>query len=187
MIICLVGASGTGKTTIQNELCNVMGCNKIVPYTTRKPRSTEIDGRDYHFVSNSVFANMASEMAEYEEYSENRFYGTLKNQYSNSTVAIAVLTPNGIRQIRKNLPDVGLYVVFIDAPLKDRVLRYIKRCGDSFDYSDMTEISERVQRDFGMFKGFENEADLVVYNSNGTNIYGVVNDIWKKSRTSLFV
>lgn len=181
MIICLVGASGVGKTTIQNELCNVAEYQRIVSYTTREPRAREIDGTDYHFINNTAFMHMIDEFAEFEEYSAGRLYGTLKSQYNIVSDAVVVLTPHGVRQLKKNVSDADFFIVYIDAPLKDRVLRYIKRCDDNLSYSDITELTERIQRDFGMFRGFEDEADLIVNNPYGTCISSIVGEIWKNS------
>lgn len=86
MIIALLGASGSGKSTLENELANKYGYEKIVSHTTRKQRVGEVNGKDYHFIDNETF-NEALErglFAEYEEYSQNRFYGTLKTDYTST-------------------------------------------------------------------------------------------------------
>lgn len=168
MLIALVGASGTGKSTIEREISKYTDYEKIVSWTTRQPRVGEKNGVDYHFTSNEEFQKTIDLFAEYEEYSHGRFYGTMKIQYDNSKKQITVLTPHGVRQIKKKMPDLDIFVVYITANLKDRVMRYINRCGNNLSYSDMTELSERVSRDFGMFRGFEDEADFVIDNSDGT-------------------
>ena len=168
MLIALVGASGTGKSTIEWEITKITDYEKIVSWTTRQRRIGEKSGIDYYFKTNEEFQNNLELFAEYEEYSKNRFYGTMKAQYDNSKKQTVVLTPHGVRQLKKKMPDLDVFVVYITAGLKDRVIRYIERCGKTLTYSDMTELSERVSRDFGMFRGFEDEADLVIDNSNGT-------------------
>ena len=55
MTIVLLGASGSGKSTIENELSTHHGFSKIVSYTTRKPRNNEENGKDYYFVDNETF------------------------------------------------------------------------------------------------------------------------------------
>ena len=52
MIIVLLGASGSGKSTIEQELATHHGFKKIVSYTTRKPRDGEENGKDYWFTDN---------------------------------------------------------------------------------------------------------------------------------------
>ena len=51
--------SGTGKTTIlKRVMTELPGLSFSVSHTTRMPRSGEIDGKDYHFVSESEFQEM---------------------------------------------------------------------------------------------------------------------------------
>jgi len=50
LIICIVGASGSGKTTASMILQQQFGWNAIVSYTTRPMREGEINGKDHWFV-----------------------------------------------------------------------------------------------------------------------------------------
>lgn len=50
IIICIVGASGSGKTTASMILRQLLGWNPIVSYTTRPMRDGERNGRDHWFV-----------------------------------------------------------------------------------------------------------------------------------------
>lgn len=50
LIICIVGASGSGKTTASMILQQQFGWNAIVSYTTRPMRKGEINGKDHWFV-----------------------------------------------------------------------------------------------------------------------------------------
>lgn len=50
LIICIVGASGSGKTTASMILQEQFGWNAIVSYTTRPMRKGEKNGRDHWFV-----------------------------------------------------------------------------------------------------------------------------------------
>ena len=176
MNIVLLGASGSGKSTIENELAKHCGYNKVVSYTTRKPREGEVNGKDYYFSDNETFNVMLKDglFAEYDEYSQNRLYGTLKSDYIEGD-KVVVLTPNGYRQLIKNCPNEKFFTVLVEASLGTRIKRYIDRCGvNSFTFDDKNEICSRVERDFGMFLGLEKEVDLVVYNDQGSDIKNVV-------------
>ena len=60
----------------------------------------------------------------------------------------------------------GCVRVLVDAPDGVRVQRSLSRIGaEKATLSDLTEIFERVQRDFGMFQGYESEADVVIDNT----------------------
>lgn len=180
MIIVLLGASGSGKTTIENKLSENFGYKKIVSYTTRKPRKNEIGGKDYMFVDNIMFINMIRNglFAEYDEYSQSRMYGTHKYDYTGDDDKVVVLTPNGLRQLKKNCPDLKIFSILVDASLGTRIKRYIDRCGvEKFDFNDKNEIAARVERDYAMFIGLEKEVDMVIYNSEGADVDELVDEV----------
>lgn len=180
MIIVLLGASGSGKSTIENELATHYGFEKIVSYTTRSPREGEENGKDYYFVDNDTFNEVLNRglFAEYDEYSQNRLYGTLKSDYVSGENKVAVLTPNGLRQLKKNCNSDDIFTVLVRASLGTRIKRYIDRIGvNKFNYDDKNEIASRVERDFAMFLGLEKEVDLVIDNNDGANISSLVAEI----------
>lgn len=179
MIIVLLGASGSGKSTIENELATHHDFKKIISYTTRKPRENEENGKDYYFIDNDTFNEILNRdlFAEYDEYSQNRLYGTLKSDYVDGD-KVVVLTPNGLRQLKRSCPSEDVFAVLVEASLGTRIKRYIDRCGvNKFNFDDKNEISARVERDYGMFLGLEKEVDLVVQNNEGTDIKKLVSDI----------
>lgn len=184
MVVVLLGASGSGKSTIENELSVHHGFEKIVSYTTRQPRENEENGRDYYFIDNDTFEEILSRdlFAEYDEYSQNRLYGTLKSDYISGENKVAVLTPNGLRQLKKNCNSDEIFTVLVRASLGTRIKRYIDRVGvNKFTYDDKNEIASRVERDFSMFLGLEKEVDLVVDNDDGTDIKELVAEILKNA------
>lgn len=184
MIIVLLGASGSGKSTIENELATHHGFEKIISYTTRQPRAGEENGKDYYFTENNTFAAMINTgvLAEYDEYSQGRLYGTLKADYADGN-KVVVLTPNGLRQLKQNCPQENIFTVLVNASLGTRVKRYIDRCGvNQFTFDDKNEIASRVERDFAMFLGLEREVNLIVENNEGTDINDVVNEILETER-----
>lgn len=180
MIIALLGASGSGKSTLENELASKYGYEKIVSHTTRKQRVGEVNGKDYHFIDNETFNEALGRglFAEYEEYSQNRFYGTLKSDYSSTKDKVVVLTPNGFRQLKRNCQEDNIITVLVEANLGTRMKRYIDRCGvDKFNFDDKNEIAARVERDFGAFLGVKDEVDLVVHNDEGVSISDLTKEI----------
>lgn len=183
--IVLCGASASGKTTIQDYLAEHLGYKKIITYTTRERRGSEVENQDYHFVSNKEFNRLIEDgfFAEYEEYSQGRFYGSAKHDYVGGNNVI-VLTPHGIRSVKKNL-DISdnVITVYVDTNLGNRVIRYIERIGaDNFTFDDKNEISARVERDFGMFLGIEDEVDLVVDGNESIEeiIHAITSEIYRR-------
>ena len=80
IMVILSSPSGVGKTTLTKKIQQKYQSFKIsVSHTTRLPRSNEIDGVDYHFVSNEKFLEYVKQnkFYEYAKIFEN-YYGTLK-------------------------------------------------------------------------------------------------------------
>ena len=72
--------SGAGKTTIVRHLLGKdLGLRFSVSAATRKKRDHEVDGRDYHFMSEEKFKELVEMGAfvEWEEVYPGNFYGTL--------------------------------------------------------------------------------------------------------------
>jgi guanylate kinase len=59
-LFIISGASGAGKTTLATELLKISRIKRVVTYTTRPPRSVEMNGEDYFFVSIKEFIKLES-------------------------------------------------------------------------------------------------------------------------------
>ena len=80
MMFVLSSPSGAGKTTLTKKLVkNNSNFRLSISHTTRKPRSSEIEGKDYYFVDENEFNTLISkdEFFEHAKIFDN-FYGTLK-------------------------------------------------------------------------------------------------------------
>ena len=80
--VILSSPSGGGKTSIARELLTRRtDVAYSVSCTTRLPRSGEVDGRDYHFLSTGEF-EAARERGDFAESAEvhGRMYGTLRRE-----------------------------------------------------------------------------------------------------------
>ena len=161
MIIALVGESGSGKTSVSKYLVKNSKYNieNIVTYTTRPPRNTEIDGIDYHFMSEEQFIDRGSEdfFAEIGIYNE-WMYGTSNESITNNSTKnkIIILTPYGLRQIRNK--GIDIYTVYLYVPRRDRLIKMLER-GDNIE-----EAYRRNLSDVGQFDGIYDEADLIIKN-----------------------
>ena len=59
LLIVISGPSGVGKDTVLQRMKERrMPFHFVVTATTRPPRSGEVHGRDYFFISNDQFAEM---------------------------------------------------------------------------------------------------------------------------------
>ena len=150
---------------------------KMVSYTTRPPRPGEEDGIDYHFVSDEKFKEMEKrgEFAETGAY-RGWCYGSAKVDYQHN--ALAVLTPHGMRQVKKTFSGSSEYdikVVYLDVPRRDRLIKILQR-GD-----DIEEAYRRSLSDLGQFDGIRDEANIIVKNPGFTkSAQDVAAEIYEK-------
>ena len=161
-MLVIIGESASGKSSVARYLVNNFGFNNIVTYTTREPREGEVNGIHYRFINKSEFEHMSTlgSFAETAEYNGWR-YGSVKNDYEDdSDKKVAVLTPHGIRQIRKN--GIDIFVVYIEIHRRDRLIKILQR-GDNIE-----EAYRRSLSDVGQFDGIKDEADLIIKNNGYT-------------------
>lgn len=82
-LIIFSAPSGAGKTTIVKHLLQQdFGLEFSVSATSRQPRSGEVHGKDYYFLSEEEFREKIEkdEFLEWEEVYNGIFYGTLKSE-----------------------------------------------------------------------------------------------------------
>jgi len=80
IMVILSSPSGVGKTTLTKKIQQKYQSFKIsVSHTTREPRSNEVEGVDYHFISQKKFKELIKENKFYEHAKIfGNFYGTSK-------------------------------------------------------------------------------------------------------------
>ncbi len=131
-ILVITGPSGVGKgTLIKGLLERDPGLELAVSATTRAPREGEVNGVDYHYLSDADFDRRvaAGEFIEHAEYAGNR-YGTLRSELNRPARAIVLeIDVQGARQVRESLPEATL--VFIAPPsFEDLQRRLAGRASD---------------------------------------------------------
>ena len=61
-LFIISAASGAGKTSLVKKLLTLINDLTLsISHTTRDPRPSEIDGKDYFFVTNKIFEAMIKE------------------------------------------------------------------------------------------------------------------------------
>jgi guanylate kinase len=129
-VFVITGPSGVGKgTLIRGLLARIPELQLSVSATTRRPRPGEVDGVDYHFLSDEEFDRKvtAGAFVEHAAYSGRR-YGTLRSELERRTAAgipvVLEIEVQGARQVRRTLP--SAVQVFIvppsDAALRERLV-----------------------------------------------------------------
>ena len=172
-LFIIAAPSGCGKTSLVKALLeNSKNLAVSVSHTTRKPRKGEIDGENYHFVSNETFEQMISnnDFLEYAEVFGN-MYGTAKtNIYEKLDSNINIILEidwQGARQVRQNMPEV--ISIFILPPSKNVLLERLTTRGQD----DKATISERMKN---------SEKEMSHYNEFG---YLIINDQFDSALNNL--
>ena len=175
IMVILSSPSGVGKTTLTKKIQQKYKNFKIsVSHTTRTPRSNEVDGVDYHFVSKEKFKELIDEKKFYEHAKifEN-YYGTLKKNVDETIKENDILFDidwQGTKQLSKfkNLKLIKIYLITDKDELKNRLINRNQNTDE--------EIKKR-------FNSFDediqhwNDYDYIIINKNLENCFKQIEKI----------
>jgi guanylate kinase len=122
-ILFIISApSGSGKSTLVNQLRSLVDNLEFsVSYTTRAPRGSEEEGREYHFTTREEFERMvrADEFLEHAEVFGN-CYGTARRSLDDARAhgkdLLLDIDVQGASQVRGKMPDAVSIFVMPPAP-----------------------------------------------------------------------
>ena len=177
IMVILSSPSGVGKTTITKKIQQKYQKFKIsVSHTTRKPRSNEVDGVDYHFVNHKRFKELISKN-EFYEYAKifGNYYGTSKesvlNLLKNKNDVLFDIDWQGTQQLSK-FKELKLIKIFLLPPNKRELEnRLVQRNQDNINI-----ISKRL-------KAYDNDVhhwsdyDHVIINDNLEHCFSQIEKI----------
>jgi guanylate kinase len=118
-ILFIISApSGSGKSTLVSQLRTLVeGLDFSISYTTRAPRGSETDGREYHFTTRDEFERMIAE-GDFLEWAEvfGNYYGTAVSALGHAREAgkdlLLDIDVQGAMQVMKKMPDaVSIFVL----------------------------------------------------------------------------
>ena len=166
--ICIVlsSPSGAGKTTISRKMLEKdLDIKMSVSYTTRKARDGEVDGVDYHFVSQEKFKEMINKR-EFLEHAQvfGHFYGTprkfVETQLNSSKDVVFDIDWQGTHQLKEKMGD-NLVSIFILPPsMVELEKRLRQRAKDTDDV-----VADRMKKASDEISHWD-EYDYVIVNEN---------------------
>ena len=175
-LIVISGFSGAGKGTVVKRLLNKYDDYALsISATTRKPRSGEVDGREYFFKTREEFLQMIEkkQLIEYAEY-VNNYYGTPKEYVLSELAAgkniILEIEIQGALNIKKQFPDALL--IFITPPSASELEKRLYGRGTE----DEETIKARLKR-AGEEASYASQYDYIVVNDNLEDCVDKINKI----------
>ena len=188
IMVILSSPSGVGKTTLTKKIQQKYHSFKIsVSHTTRAARSNEVNGVDYHFVSQSEFETLIKEKKfyEYAKIFEN-FYGTLKKNVDKTIIKNDIIFDidwQGTQQLSK-FKNLKLIKIFLITENKDELKKRLL----SRNQNTVAEVEKR-------FNAFDDDVkhwkdyDYIIINKNLDVCFKQIENIImnsKKNLSSLF-
>jgi guanylate kinase len=118
LVYIISAPSGSGKSTLTNEILKLVPSLVFsISYTTRAPRGSEQNGKQYHFVTAGEFERMAND-GEFLEYANvhGSCYGTsrgfLREAGKSGQDLLLDIDVQGAAQVKKNLSDaISIFVL----------------------------------------------------------------------------
>jgi guanylate kinase len=148
-ILFIISApSGSGKSTLVSQLRTLVeGLDFSVSYTTRAPRGSEEDGREYHFVTREQFEAMIAR-GEFLEWAEvfGNYYGTALSALEHAKALgkdlLLDIDVQGAMQVMKKLPEaVSIFIL----PPSPRVLQMrLRNRSEAENMTDEAVIEQRL-------------------------------------------
>lgn len=130
LLLIISGPSGVGKTTITRGVeRSIPGSVFSVSATTRAKTEADVEGVDYHFVTDEVFQGMV-ERGEFLEHAGvfGKRYGTPRDwvveQLKRGRLVILEIDVQGAIQVKRQMP--GAFAIFILPPSEETLLERLR-------------------------------------------------------------
>ena len=177
-IFLIVGCSGSGKTTITEQLEQKYGLKSIQSYTTRQPR---YDGETGHiFISDEEFDKL-TDMVAYTEFAGNRYCATAEQVEDND---LYIIDPKGVDFFMKAYKgNKTPKIIFISSNLTTRYERMVGRAetkGKSHQEaieSSLTRIVNDAEEFYDYIQG-QAWIDYVCKNNSNDKLEDIVDKIF---------
>lgn len=185
MIVTLTGPTCAGKSTIERAL-QELGCGRAISHTTRPMRVGEVDGREYHFISDEDYDRLKNMGAFVEtvEFGSNRYAMSseaLNESQRNSDIAVIVVEPKGALQIHDYCRRFGIEskAVWVDCSEKEQARRWVTRLagdlmiGSSTIAAYASRLEAMLTEEKGWREGFATHNGMLVDGSYREFDFGV--------------
>jgi guanylate kinase len=191
VLLILAGPAGVGKSTLCDRLvAEVPGFERVITATTRPPRVGEINGRDYHFLSDKQFDEKlaAGEFLEWAWVHQKHRYGTLKSAVLDQlahTSLVMNIDVQGVRSVRAAAAHHALLrnrlvTVFVAPDSFDVLRERLQYRGKDSD----EEIARRL-RTAELELGERNSYDYVIHSGSKEQDFRALLAYWEQAKRKL--
>ena len=150
-ILFIISApSGSGKSTLVGQVRSLVeGLEFSVSYTTRSPRGSETEGREYHFTQRDTFKGMV-ERGEFLEWAEvfGNYYGTAVSALEHARAAgkdlLLDIDVQGAKQVMQRMPEA--VSIFILPPSPEVLEMRLRHRSEAEHMTSEEEIERRLQQ-----------------------------------------
>jgi guanylate kinase len=151
-ILFIISApSGSGKSTLVNEVRRLVpGLEFSISWTTRAPRGSEEDGREYHFTDKATFERMIAngEFLEHATVFGDHYYGTamsaLDHARAQGNDLLLDIDVQGALQVMKTVPEA--VSIFILPPTPEVLEKRLRNRSQAEGVGDEAEIERRLSQ-----------------------------------------
>jgi guanylate kinase len=150
-ILFIISApSGSGKSTLVAQLRSLVeGLDFSISWTTRAPRGSETDGREYHFTDRPTFERMIVE-DDFLEHAEvfGNYYGTARSALDHAQAAhkdlLLDIDVQGAMQVMRKLPEA--ISIFVLPPSPEVLERRLRNRSEAEHVTSETVIQRRLSQ-----------------------------------------
>jgi guanylate kinase len=151
-ILFIISApSGSGKSTLVSEVRRLVeGLEFSISYTTRQPRGSEEDGKEYWFTNHAEFERMieANEFLEWAKVFGSNYYGTavsaLEHARTHGHDLLLDIDVQGALQVMKKVPEA--ISIFILPPSPQVLEMRLRNRSQAEGVTDEAVIEERLSQ-----------------------------------------
>jgi len=166
-LIIITAPSGAGKTSVTKYLLEkIPQISFSVSATTRKPRSNEINGVDYYFISQEQFHEKIQEndFIEWEMVYEGKYYGTFRSEleriWNENKLPLLDIDVKGAIHVLEQF-DENCLTIFIEPPSIEELKRRLQSRGTESLESLQTRLNKAV---FEL--SFKQQFNKIIINDN---------------------
>jgi guanylate kinase len=191
-LLVVSGPSGVGKGKLLNKLVQDFPhkFTKVVTYTTRPPRTNEISGLDYHFITREQMEKQIKN----EEFIESveicgDIYGStiesVRNAARSGKICLLAIDVQGCEQIKMKAKELNMDVryVFVAPPSFEEFKKYLKQRWAS-EGEEKINLRLKIAEMEMKYKDRDNFFDKIIVNKSFENTYEEFKDFLKNEINS---